>query len=128
MWVYGIIAVLALNLSDYEGVCQADDPQGTVQTDRLEPAEDDAVRHDELLVSASAFPEVGPLPIDSALGYGVGAEDAETTDERGGLQTEPPDYEPRGVVCCEFGGFCTLFGGGCPAGTTEVECPCFDEV
>lgn len=123
MWVYGIIAVLALNLSDYEGVYQADDPQGTIQIDKSEPIANDVVIREGLTASASVSPEVGPLPIDSALGYGVSVEDTEETNDRS--QRDP---QPDRLVCCEYMGLCMLLPGDCPEPAVEVECPCIDRV
>lgn len=124
MWVYGIIAVLALNLPDYQGVCQADDPQGTVQTDGSEPVVNYVLVHEGVTASTSVSPEVGPLPIDSALENGVNVEDTEATGAPDGSKDPQPDH----LVCCEYMGLCMILPGYCPEPAVEVECPCIDEV
>ncbi|UCC29185.1 MAG: hypothetical protein JSU86_13395 [Phycisphaerales bacterium] len=125
MWVYGIIAVLALNLPDYQGTHHEDDYQSAIQTERSAPIANDVVIREGLTASASVSPEVGPLPIDSALGYGVSVEDTEETDERDKSQDDP---QPDRLVCCEYLGLCMLLPGDCPEPAVEVECPCIDRV
>lgn len=116
MWIYGIIAVLALNLSDYEGVCQ---------TDGSEFVANHVVLQEEVTASVSVSPEVGPLPLDSPLRDGLSVEDAEETDERDKSHQDP---QPDRLVCCEYMGLCMILPGNCPDPAVEVECPCIDRV
>ena len=60
-------------------------------------------------------------------------EDTECDDEASNAASyesaaaAPTWQVPNTTVCCDFHGYCDIYSNSCPAGTTEVECPCIRE-
>lgn len=98
-------------------MCHSHEPHGITQTDELEPVENEAARRDARTVSVSALLEVGPVPVHAGFTYGTWAEDI---DETGKHREREKVGTANWVMCSEFAGSRTTFGGSCSYGTVAV--------